>query len=219
MVTPPNKFMCMSLEGKGPTEPTNRRARQARAIEKRKAILDSAIELMFAQGLQGVTHRQVAARASVPVGSIGYYFNTRDELLIHALGVLGEANDVEAAALAADMPEPSADAADQKLPAEEAAKILLDIYLPRNHDRLVGWVGVKMDCVRESVALQETLQRQRSLVLVHLAEALRKAGYEWLRAELVVLVIEGAVVEAAVAGETPVDKSALEALGLLLSAA
>lgn len=202
----------MSSDGKGRAVATVRRAQQARAIEKRQSILDSAVELMFAQGLQGVTHRQVAARASVPVGSIGYYFNTRDELLVHALRMHGETTDAEASALVTEMAD------GQKLSSEEAAKILLDIYLPGRHDLLIGWVGVKMDCVRESTALQETLQAQRARVLEHLAQALRKTGYERLRAELVVLVIEGAVVEAAVAGQAPAEKYALDSLQLLLSA-
>lgn len=205
--------MRMSSEGKGRTVATGGRARQARAIEKRKSILDSAIELMFAQGLQGVTHRQVAARASVPVGSIGYYFNTRDELLIHALQVHGEVLDAGAEAIVADLPE------GQKLSSAEAARILLDIYLPGHHDLLIGWVGVKMDCVRESTTLQENLQAQRTRALEHLAQALHKVGYERLRAELVVLVIEGAVVEAAVAGEASAEKYTLKSLELLLSAA
>ena len=48
------------------------RGEQARAVEKRSAILDAAIRLLLTEGMKGVTHRQVAAAASVPVGSIGY---------------------------------------------------------------------------------------------------------------------------------------------------
>ncbi|WJY59450.1 putative DNA-binding transcriptional regulator [Corynebacterium afermentans subsp. lipophilum] len=57
------------------------RSEQARAVEKRSAILDAAIDLLLAEGLKGLTHRQVAAAASVPVGSIGYYYSTRDKLV------------------------------------------------------------------------------------------------------------------------------------------
>ncbi|MGV0434396.1 TetR/AcrR family transcriptional regulator [Corynebacterium ureicelerivorans] len=57
------------------------RGEQARAVEKRSAILDAAIRLLLTEGMKGVTHRQVAAAATVPVGSIGYYYSTRDKLV------------------------------------------------------------------------------------------------------------------------------------------
>lgn len=57
------------------------RSEQARAVEKRSAILDAAIDLLLTEGLKGLTHRQVAATAAVPVGSIGYYYSTRDKLV------------------------------------------------------------------------------------------------------------------------------------------
>ncbi|SDR78680.1 TetR/AcrR family transcriptional regulator [Corynebacterium timonense] len=58
-----------------------RGAEQARATSKRKAILDAATSLMVAGGLRRVTHRQVAAEAGVPVGSVGYYYSSREQLI------------------------------------------------------------------------------------------------------------------------------------------
>lgn len=192
---------------------TNKRAQQGRAIEKKKSILASAVELMFTQGLQGVTHRQVAAKANVPVGSIGYYFNTRNELLMHALVNLGESLDRAAAEIVGHMP------GGHDLSRAETARLLLDVYLPHHLNELVGWVGVKMDCVRESAELQEALRAQRARTLSHLQQALTKAGNPGLRAELVVLVIEGAVIEAAVAQHETAQDHTLQSLELLLSAA
>lgn len=57
------------------------RAEQSRAIQKREVILRAAIEILLNEGLREVTHRQVAARAGVPVGSIGYYYVSREKLL------------------------------------------------------------------------------------------------------------------------------------------
>lgn len=57
------------------------RAEQSRAVAKRRAILKAATELLYSEGLRGVTHRNVAARAGVPVGSIGYYYSNRERLL------------------------------------------------------------------------------------------------------------------------------------------
>lgn len=64
------------------------RAEQARAVEKRAAILHAATELLLNEGLRGVTHRQVAAEAGVPVGSIGYYYTTREKLVVTCLDQL-----------------------------------------------------------------------------------------------------------------------------------
>lgn len=63
----------------------SRRGEQARAVEKRAAILNAAIKLLLDEGLRGVTHRQVAASAGVPVGSIGYYYSTREKLVVTCL--------------------------------------------------------------------------------------------------------------------------------------
>ena len=57
------------------------RAEQSRAVAKRRAILQAATELLYSEGLRGVTHRNVAAQAGVPVGSIGYYYSNRERLL------------------------------------------------------------------------------------------------------------------------------------------
>lgn len=69
---------------------TSSRSEQARAIEKRAAILHAATELLLNEGLRGVTHRQVAAEAKVPVGSIGYYYSTREKLVVTCLDQLFE---------------------------------------------------------------------------------------------------------------------------------
>lgn len=61
------------------------RNEQARAVEKRAAILNAAVDLLLSEGLRGVTHRQVAAAAGVPVGSIGYYYSTREKLVVTCL--------------------------------------------------------------------------------------------------------------------------------------
>lgn len=59
-------------------------------MEKRAAILNAATELLLDEGLRGVTHRQVAASAGVPVGSIGYYYSTREKLVVTCLEKLSD---------------------------------------------------------------------------------------------------------------------------------
>jgi DNA-binding transcriptional regulator YbjK len=60
--------------GRGPTDP-DRRAR----------IAGAAITVVAEQGIEGLTHRKVAAAAGVPLGSTTYHFASLDELVAAAL--------------------------------------------------------------------------------------------------------------------------------------
>lgn len=63
---------------------------------RRRAIVQAAVELVAEAGLGNVTHRQIASRAGVPLGSTTYYFPSLDDLLMTALR---EATDLCAAEL------------------------------------------------------------------------------------------------------------------------
>lgn len=52
---------------------------------RRRAIVQAAIELVAEAGLGNVTHRQIASRAGVPLGSTTYYFPSLDDLMVTAL--------------------------------------------------------------------------------------------------------------------------------------
>jgi len=49
--------------------------------ERRNQILDAAIDILCDDGVGGLTHRQVDARAGVPAGTTSNYFRTRQTLL------------------------------------------------------------------------------------------------------------------------------------------
>ncbi len=55
------------------------------AEERRQRIIRAAHELIPAVGVQGLTHRLVAERAQVPLGSTTYYFATLSDLVDAAL--------------------------------------------------------------------------------------------------------------------------------------
>ena len=61
---------------------SERKVQQQRARTKRDAIHEATVRLLLAEGMRAVTHRQVAAIADVPVGSIGYYFDSREKLIM-----------------------------------------------------------------------------------------------------------------------------------------
>ena len=60
-------------------------ARQARGHERVEQILRAALAVIARDGIAGVTHRTVAEEARVPLGSLTYYFASKQELLRDAL--------------------------------------------------------------------------------------------------------------------------------------
>lgn len=71
----------LGRRGRGPTDP-----------ERRRRIADAAIAVVAERGVEGVTHRAVAAAAGVPLGSTTYHFATLDDLLGEALRTAAEHN-------------------------------------------------------------------------------------------------------------------------------
>ena len=82
--------------------------RQRRSATNREAILEAALAIVGAHGTAAVTHRAVAERAGVAVGSITYHFETTGRLIEEALRFAGER---ERARVAAAAPTDPGDAA------------------------------------------------------------------------------------------------------------
>jgi DNA-binding transcriptional regulator YbjK len=70
------------------TRATTRGRRDPRGELRRGELLEAAIHLIGAHGLDAVTHRAVAAEAGVPAASTSYYFRSKDELIDEALRTL-----------------------------------------------------------------------------------------------------------------------------------
>lgn len=52
--------------------------------ERRDRIVDAALDCIAEDGVAGTSHRRVAARAGVPLGSMTYHFDGMDALLLEA---------------------------------------------------------------------------------------------------------------------------------------
>ncbi|MFF9348743.1 TetR/AcrR family transcriptional regulator [Streptomyces sp. NPDC014734] len=64
--------------------------RQVDHAERRRRIAEAVCRLVDERGLEGVTLRDVAARAEVSMGAVQRCFRTKEEMLVFALGHIGE---------------------------------------------------------------------------------------------------------------------------------
>jgi len=84
------KCTCTDVLGVSMAEATRRR-RDPEA--RRREIAAAAAELIVEVGADAITHRLVAARAGVPLGSTTRYYDTLDDLRTAAFGVLADEVD------------------------------------------------------------------------------------------------------------------------------
>lgn len=54
--------------------------------DRKDRILDAALEVIADHGVAGTTHRSIAARADVPLGSLTYHFTSLEDLRAQAFG-------------------------------------------------------------------------------------------------------------------------------------
>ncbi|UWM48224.1 TetR family transcriptional regulator [Streptomyces carpaticus] len=54
--------------------------------QRRDRIIDATLDLIAEEGIARVSHRRIAARAGVPLGSMTYHFDGMDQLLREAFG-------------------------------------------------------------------------------------------------------------------------------------
>ncbi len=62
------------------TGPTPTRRKQQRAVETRKALLDTAISAFSTRGFDSVSVRQIEELAGVKRGLVAYHFDDKDQL-------------------------------------------------------------------------------------------------------------------------------------------
>src|SRR3712207_2236011 len=125
-----------------------------------------------------LTHRKVAARAGVALGSVGYYFGGRDELLVAAVEALAEPWLQSARAVAAHPPDDLAEAL-VRLVAGDAERDELRVQ----YERLVQAARLPALAARTTAWTDE---------LVELADTvLRSAGHDTLTPRAAVALVDG----------------------------
>ncbi|MGE7383981.1 TetR/AcrR family transcriptional regulator [Streptomyces sp. NPDC004126] len=115
------------------------------AADRRTLIADTAIALVAAGGLRGLTHRAVDAAAALPAGSTSYYFRTRTALIGACYRRLAELDlaDLDGDGSAAPPPAPAdRDAAARMLGA------LLHEWLTRGRERQLARFELSLEAAR-----------------------------------------------------------------------
>lgn len=69
---------------------SRRAAKQPRGTERRLLLLRTTLQLIATEGIDAVSHRSVAERAGVPLGSTTYWFDSRQDMLRQALEYFAE---------------------------------------------------------------------------------------------------------------------------------
>lgn len=163
------------------------RSEQARAVEKRSAILDAAIDLLLAEGLKGLTHRQVAAAASVPVGSIGYYYSTRDKLVATCFEQLvqGRLEAMERAKGAGvELSDPV-----------QLAEAVVDVVACGWPQRARAVVTAFIEAQREAGEVGDYVRQATDELKDLIAELLQRAGVDFNAARVLQIVVGTALTE------------------------
>ncbi|MDG4824032.1 TetR family transcriptional regulator [Asanoa sp. WMMD1127] len=95
-------------------------------------LTDAAIAVVAEQGMRGLTHRAVDARAGLPLGTTSAYFRTRKALIEGLVGRLAELDNADVATQTLDPPptDPTAFA--------DAVAGVLDTWLTAGRERTLA---------------------------------------------------------------------------------
>lgn len=155
-------------------------------MEKRGVILESALELLLTEGLKGVTHRQVAAAAGVPVGSIGYYYSTRDKLVATCFERLVDGRHAaygQATSGEVDLADPVC-----------LAEASVSVVACGQPERARAVVSAFIEGQREDSEVGDSIERALAELKEMIAELLRRGGVEQLSSARVLQIVVGAAV-------------------------
>lgn len=168
---------------------------------RRRAILAAASELIVENGAGALTHRAVAARAGVSLGSTTQYFSSIEELRASALQLLSDEIDAELGRI-----EQVIDGAEAL---ESTARIAHEFLRDRRqvNSELALLHAATVDPTRRALALR-WFDRLVELIAV-------RYGHE--RATAIAVYIDGATVHAALHDEPLSEASLARAIRALLT--
>lgn len=169
--------------------------------EQRRAVLaETAERILVADGIEGLNHRAVSARAGVAVGLVTYYFPTADDLRRAAVDALAAADLARMQAVLADV-DP------RRRSARATALVVTEVSVPASHQELVAWYERYVRGGREPL-LAGYARQVNAAARGHVAAVLDRCGWSEIPADIALAVVDGAAVGALAEGGSADDARA-----------
>ncbi|MFL6601927.1 MAG: TetR/AcrR family transcriptional regulator [Steroidobacteraceae bacterium] len=157
---------------------------------RRARIAEVALEVVAKWGVEGLTHRRVAAAAGVPLGSMTYHFSSSEDLLAVAIELAVARNREFWHRWAQNLPS-TPDLA------EELTRLLVDVFSSKERSRSIVQLELYLAAMRRP-ALRPASVAWGKVVFTTLAQY-TDAG----TARALSLMLDSLAVESLVAGEPP----------------
>jgi DNA-binding transcriptional regulator YbjK len=180
---------------------------RARAAE----IAAATADLLTEQGPHTITHRAVAARAGVPLGSLTYYFSSLEDLLAGGAQVLVDRQLLVAEDVVAGIRGPVPDA-------RPVAGYVVAVLLDRDDDRGVLAYYDQLLAAGRYPRMQRVLRDLRPVLLGLVDQVLDRCGWAGRApAERILVVVDGTILGALSEGRPGARRQAEEAVAQLLA--
>ncbi|PSL06937.1 TetR family transcriptional regulator [Haloactinopolyspora alba] len=178
--------------------------------ERRRALLtDAARSVLVSGGLDAVSHRAVAAAAGVPLGATTYYFTDLGDLRRAAVDASVDA-DLERMRRTVSVLSVESRAA------EHTAELVTGLLTPAADDELLAWYERYVGAAREPL-FAAAARRTNDAAREHVDAVLTASGHGGvLPADVVLAIVDGAVVGALATGGRAPRQAAAGALATVL---
>lgn len=173
-----------------------KRARRRFDPDRRVRIAAAAVDVVSKWGVEGLTHRRVAAAAGVPLGSLTYHFSSLEDLLAVAIDLAASRNSEFWRRWSNSLP-PGSDLA------EALTTLLVDVFSSKERNRSIVQLELYLAAMRRP-ALRVASVAWGKVVFNALV---RHTDAETARALSVML--DGLASESLVAGKPPLREDCL----------
>lgn len=191
-------YKCTETESERKREGADMAAKAQRAKRdpegRRRAIIAAAVDLIGHEGTRKLTHRRVAERAGVPLGSTTQYFSSIDELRRAALEELGRLIEQDY---------------DDMFASIERHGGTVDAFIREFNEYLADTKQVETDTAFYCAAANDPALRPLARHSIELSVNRSLPYLDERRAKALAVVLDGAMLESCLLGE-PVDPDSVD---------
>ncbi|NBU23025.1 MAG: hypothetical protein EBS38_03805 [Actinobacteria bacterium] len=156
------------------------------AEKTRSKILQSTIDLVLESGINGVSHRKIAERAGLPLGSTTYHFESLLEILRSAIGLEFERDSARRKFVVDNFES------DQNL---SAALIELMMPTSRADPEQLSAVYQRLGEIQFHPGLKDLLRAHQRDIEQDIASVLKIAGLVPVNASLAMAILDGYLIQ------------------------